>query len=83
MEGARLDFSYPGTEDIYEICETARFRHRGIPAHRAEEARALMTLNLPWFDHARRFIAGLTTAGMSCPDPVYLQDRGEPFDPNS
>lgn len=63
MDSALLNrrLVYEDSEAVYDLCETARWRYRGIPIEQLGKARALATANLPWLDYARRHVAGLTS----------------------
>ncbi|TXN41542.1 hypothetical protein FV232_04640 [Methylobacterium sp. WL30] len=66
----RLEFS--DSEAVYDLCETARWRYRGIPIEMLDKARELATANLPWLDYARRHVAGLTSPSEKPPVPTFV-----------
>jgi hypothetical protein len=57
---------------VYALCETARWRFRGIPIEQLDKARALATANLPWLDYARRYVAGITSPSEKPPVPTFV-----------
>lgn len=69
VDSALLDrrLVYTDSEAVYALCETARWRYRGIPIDKLANARILATANLDWLDYARRHVAGLTSPTETAP----------------